>query len=116
MICLGLGAPLTKFGNQRSTSERARYNPLTERQEGLLVSFVLEKHQQDVISAVETYQAAIAEIEGHIRLRAMANEVSDRELDLLRRLKDEKSQMLYRYENLREAFKAILPDRSVAAE
>jgi hypothetical protein len=80
------------------------------------VSFVLEKHQQDLISAVETYQAAMAEIEGHIRLRAMANDVSDGELNLLRRLKDEKAQMLYRYENLREAFKAILSHSSVAAE
>jgi hypothetical protein len=82
----------------------------------LLVSFVLEKHQQDVISAVEAYQAAVAEIEAHIRIRAMANDVSDRELNLLRRLKNEKSQMLYRYENLREAFKVILADRPFAAE
>jgi hypothetical protein len=46
----------------------------------------------------------------------MANDVSDRELELLRRLKNEKTEILYRYENLREAFRALLGDRSVAAE
>ncbi len=80
------------------------------------MSFVLQKQQRNVLNAVDAYQAEIAEIEGHLRLRAMANDVSDRELDLLRRLKDEKSQMLYRYENLREAFKALLDDSAIAAE
>jgi hypothetical protein len=80
------------------------------------MSFVLETHQQNVASAVHQYYAEISEIEGHLRLRAMANDVSDRELELLRRLKNEKTEILYRYENLREAFRALLGDHSVAAE
>jgi hypothetical protein len=80
------------------------------------MSFVLETHQQNVANAVQQYHTEISEIEGHLRLRAMANDVSDRELELLRRLKNEKTEILYRYENLREAFRALLGDRSVAAE
>ncbi|WP_037076106.1 hypothetical protein [Neorhizobium vignae] len=80
------------------------------------MSFVLEKQQQNVLKALHAYQAEIAEIEGQLRLRAMANDVSDRELALLRRLKAEKSEILYRYENLRHAFKAILGESSIAAE
>ncbi|TDK29882.1 hypothetical protein E2F50_22060 [Rhizobium deserti] len=80
------------------------------------MSFVLETHQQNVANAVHQYHAEISEIEGHLRLRAMANDVSDRELELLRRLKNEKAEILYRYENLREAFRVLLGDHSVAAE
>jgi hypothetical protein len=80
------------------------------------MSFVLETHQQKVANAVHQYHTEISEIEGHLRLRAMANDVSDRELELLRRLKSEKTEILYRYENLREAFRAILGDHSIAAE
>jgi hypothetical protein len=80
------------------------------------MSFVLETHQQNVANAVHQYHAEISEIEGHLRLMAMANDVSDRELELLRRLKNEKTEILYRYENLREAFRALLGDHSVAAE
>jgi hypothetical protein len=80
------------------------------------MSFVLETHQQNVANAVHQYHAEISEIEGHLRLRAMANDVSDRELELLRRLKNEKTEILYRYENLREAFRVLLGDHPVAAE
>jgi hypothetical protein len=80
------------------------------------MSFVLETHQQNVANAVHQYHAEISEIEGHLRLRAMANDVSDRELELLRRLKNEKTEILYHYENLREAFRVLLEDHSVAAE
>ena len=80
------------------------------------MSLVLRKHQQRIDAAVLGYQAAISEIEGDIRLRAMSNDATDAELALLQRLKDEKVQMLYRYENLREAFKAILGDMSATAE
>jgi hypothetical protein len=54
------------------------------------MSFVLETHQQNVANAVHQYHAEISEIEGHLRLRAMANDVSDRELELLRRLKSKR--------------------------
>ena len=80
------------------------------------MSLVLRKHEQRVAAAVLGYKAAISEIEGDLRLRAMSNDVSNQELALLQRLKDEKVQMLYRYENLREAFKAILGDMSATSE
>lgn len=80
------------------------------------MSLVLRKHQERVAAAVLEYQAAISEIEGDIRLRAMSNDVTDAELVLLQRLKNEKAQMLHRYENLREAFRAILGDMSATAE
>jgi hypothetical protein len=80
------------------------------------MSFVLQKHQQQVLDAVQAYRSEIEEIEAHVRMRAMSNNVSDSELALLRRLKDEKSQILYRYENLVEAFKAVLGDINLAAE
>ncbi|TKT42804.1 hypothetical protein [Rhizobium sp. LC145] len=74
------------------------------------MSLVLRKHQQRIDAAVLGYQAAISEIEGDLRLRAMSNDATDAELALLQRLKSEKAQMLHRYENLREAFKAIFGD------
>jgi hypothetical protein len=80
------------------------------------MSFVLETYQQNVVNMVHQYHTEISEIESHLRLRAMANDVSDRELELLRRLKIEKTEILYRYENLREAVRALLGDHSVAAE
>lgn len=72
------------------------------------MSFVLLKHQQHVIKAVADYKAKISEIEADIRLRAMSNDVSRAELALLRRLKQESAQTLYRYQNLCEAFKAVV--------
>ena len=80
------------------------------------MSFVLQEHQQRVSRAVETYRSEIVEIEGHLRLRAMANNCTDAELLLLHRLKQEKAVMLERYSNLNEAFKAILGSPGVAAE
>ncbi|SMF41383.1 hypothetical protein SAMN02982989_1918 [Xaviernesmea oryzae] len=73
------------------------------------MSIILKEHQERVSHAVSAYRSEIAEIEAHIRLRAMSADVSDAELALLRRLKDEKAEILYRYENLKEAFRAILP-------
>jgi hypothetical protein len=80
------------------------------------MSFVLQEHQQRVSRAVETYRSEIVEIEGHLRLRAMANNCTDAELLLLHRLKQEKAAMLERYSNLSEAFKAILGSPGIAAE
>jgi hypothetical protein len=82
----------------------------------LRMSFVLQRHQQRVIDAIVECRSVIDEIEGHIRLRAMSNDASAAELALLKRLKEEMTQSLYRYENLKEAFKAILGNLSIAAE
>jgi hypothetical protein len=57
------------------------------------MSFVLETYQQNVVNMVHQYHTEISEIESHLRLRAMANDVSDRELELLRRLKIEKTEI-----------------------
>jgi hypothetical protein len=68
-----------------------------------------------VTSAVDAYRSETIEIEAHLRIRAMANDASDAEL-LLQRLKEEKAEVLYRYKNLSQAFKAVLGDTSMAAE
>jgi hypothetical protein len=83
---------------------------------GLAMSLVLEKYQQQIASAVAAYRAEIDDVEVHLRLRAMANDSSDAEIRLLQRLKAEKAEVLYRYKNLSEAFKAVLGDTSMAAE
>lgn len=80
------------------------------------MSIVLRAHQQQVARAVATYQSDISAIERDIRLRAMSSDVTYAEIAVLQRLKDEKMQMLYRYENLTEALNAILGDISIAAE
>jgi hypothetical protein len=80
------------------------------------MSFVLQEHQQRVSRAVESYRSEIIEIEGHLRLRAMANNCTNAELLLLHRLKEEKAAILNRYTNLNEAFKAVLGSPSIAAE
>ena len=74
------------------------------------MSFVLQKHQQHVIEAVASYSAKILEIEGDLRVRAMSNDVRNTEIALLQRLKEESAAILYRYENLREAFKPLVAD------
>ncbi len=80
------------------------------------MSIVLRAHQQQVVRAVANYQSDIWAIEGDIRLRAMSSDVTYPEIAVLQRLRDEKMQMLYRYENLLEALNAILGDISIAAE
>lgn len=80
------------------------------------MSIVLRAHQQQVARAVANYQSDISAIEGDIRLRAMSSDVTYAEIAVLQRLRDEKMQMLYRYENLMEALNAILGDISIAAE
>jgi hypothetical protein len=80
------------------------------------MSFVLQEHQQRVSRAVETYRLEIIEIEGHLRVRAMANNCTDAELLLLQRLKDEKAAILNHYTNLNEAFRAVIGSPSLAAE
>jgi predicted neuraminidase len=80
------------------------------------MSFVLQKHQHYVVDTVVAYQAKLAEIEGDIRLRAMSNDTGDVELSLLRRLKEECAATLYRYQNLKEAFKAVVGEQGVATE
>jgi hypothetical protein len=80
------------------------------------MSIVLRAHQQQVARSVAAYQSDISAIERDIRLRAMSSDVTYAEIAVLQRLKDEKMQMLYRYENLTEALNAILGDISIAAE
>ncbi len=46
----------------------------------------------------------------------MSNDASPAELALLMRLKDEKAAILRRYENLGEAFKALIQISGMAAE
>lgn len=80
------------------------------------MSFVLQKHQLHIRDTISAYRAKINEIEADIRLRAMSNDTTIEELRLLQRLKDECSVLLYRFEGLDEAFKAIFGDIGVAAE
>jgi small-conductance mechanosensitive channel len=83
---------------------------------GLAMSLVLQKYQQQIDRAVAAYRSEIDDVEVHLRLRAMANDTSDAEIRLLQRLKDEKAEVLYRYKNLSQAFKAVLGDPNMAAE
>ncbi|MGV1777095.1 hypothetical protein ACQZ6H_19475 [Agrobacterium fabrum] len=80
------------------------------------MSFVLEKHWDRLLTEIAACEVAVREIETDLRLRAMSNDASDRELALLRRLKHEKADLLYRCQNLREAFIALLDKSSIAAE
>ncbi len=80
------------------------------------VSFVLEKHRERLLEEIAACEMAIREIEADLRLRAMSNDTDDRELALLRRLKIEKAESLYRCLNLREAFIALLGENDMAAE
>ncbi|TGR64800.1 hypothetical protein EN837_24695 [bacterium M00.F.Ca.ET.194.01.1.1] len=77
------------------------------------MSFVLEKHWDRLLKEIAACEVAVREIETDLRLRAMSNDASDRELALLRRLKHD---LLYRCQNLREAFIALLDKSSIAAE
>jgi len=79
------------------------------------VSFMLEKHWERLLKEITACEIAVREIEIDLRIRAMANNVNERELALLRRLKDEKADLLYRYLNLREAFIALLYEKDLAA-
>ncbi|OOO28035.1 hypothetical protein BTE54_20090 [Agrobacterium sp. YIC 4121] len=80
------------------------------------VSFVLEKHWERLLKEIAACEMAVREIETDLRLRAMSNDADDRELTFLRRLKNEKVELLYRCQNLREAFIALLGDNDIAAE
>jgi hypothetical protein len=80
------------------------------------VSFVLEKHWERLLKEIAACEIAIREIETDLRLRAMSNDTDDRELALLRRLKVEKADLLYRCLNLKEAFIAMLGENDIAAE
>nr|NTB10887.1 hypothetical protein [Agrobacterium fabrum] len=78
------------------------------------MSFMLEKHWERLLKEITACEIAVREIEIDLRIRAMANNVNERELALLRRLKDEKADLLYRYLNLREAFIALLYEKDLA--
>lgn len=80
------------------------------------MSFVLEKHWERLLKEIAACEMAVREIETDLRLRAMSNDADDRELAFLRRLKNEKVELLYRCQNLREAFIALLGDNDIAAE
>ncbi|KWT81366.1 hypothetical protein G6L26_025990 (plasmid) [Agrobacterium radiobacter] len=80
------------------------------------MSFVLEKHRDRLLKEIAACEVAVREIETDLRLRAMSNEASDKELALLRRPKYEKADLLYRCQNLREGFIALLDKNSIAAE
>lgn len=80
------------------------------------MSFVLEKHWERLLKEIAACEMAVREIETDLRLRAMSNDADDRELAFLRRLKNEKVELLYRCQNLREAFVALLGDNDIAAE
>lgn len=80
------------------------------------MSFVLEKHWKRLLKEIAACEMAVREIETDLRLRAMSNDADDRELTFLRRLKNEKVELLYRCQNLREAFIALLGDNDIAAE
>jgi hypothetical protein len=80
------------------------------------VSFVLEKHWERLLKEIAACEMAVREIETDLRLRAMSNDANDRELALPRRLKGEKADLLHRYQNLREAFIALLCENDIAAE
>ncbi|CUX55229.1 hypothetical protein EXN32_25675 [Agrobacterium tumefaciens] len=80
------------------------------------MSFVLEKHWERLLKEIAACEMAVREIETDLRLRAMSNDADDRELTFLRRLKNEKVELLYRCQNLREAFIALLGDNDIAAE
>ncbi|SOC90401.1 hypothetical protein SAMN05216358_0458 [Rhizobium sp. AN5] len=82
---------------------------------GHKVSFVLEKHWERLLEEIAACEMAVREIEVDLRLRAMANNVNERELILLRRLKDEKADLLYRCLNLKEAFIALMRKNDLAA-
>lgn len=79
------------------------------------MSFVLEKHWERLLEEIAACEMAVREIEIDLRLRAMANNVNERELILLRRLKEEKADLLYRCLNLKEAFIALLSENDFAA-
>lgn len=80
------------------------------------MSFVLEKHWERLLKEIAACEMAGREIETDLRLRAMSNDADDRELAFLLRLKNEKVELLYRCQNLREAFIALLGDNDIAAE
>jgi len=80
------------------------------------MSLILQRHHQIVIENVSVYRSSLQEIEADLRVRAMSNDASFRELALLRRLKEERASILRRYENLEEAFKALVQNSAIAAE
>lgn len=80
------------------------------------MSIVLEKHWERLLAEIAACETEIREIETDLRIRAMSNDASDRELALLRRLKNEKAELLYRQMNIREAFSALLGENDIAAE
>lgn len=80
------------------------------------MSLILQRHHSNVIEAESAYRSSLDEIESHLRMRAMSNDASSAELALLRRLKDEKTSILRRYENLEEAFKAQPLKYTIAGE
>lgn len=69
-----------------------------------------------LLKEIAVCETAVREIETDLRLRAMSNDANDKELALLRRLKDERADLLYRCQNLREAFIALLGENDIAAE
>ena len=80
------------------------------------MSFVLEKHWERLLEEIAACEMAIREIETDLRLRAMSNDTNESELALLRRLKVEEAESLYRRLNLKEAFIALQDDNAIAAE
>ncbi|WP_244518076.1 hypothetical protein [Agrobacterium fabrum] len=80
------------------------------------MSFVFGKYWERLLKEIAACEMAIREIESDLRIRAMSNDANDRELGLLRRLKDEKADFLYRSQNLKEAFIALLGENDIAIE
>ncbi|SCX22071.1 hypothetical protein DSM25558_3060 [Agrobacterium sp. DSM 25558] len=77
------------------------------------MSIILQRHHAIVIKTVSAYRSSLQEIEADLRVRAMSNDASLQELALLRRLKDEMANILRSYENLEEAFKALVQNNTI---
>ena len=77
------------------------------------MSIILQRHHEIVIKTVSAYRSSLQEIEADLRVRAMSNDASLQELALLRRLKDEIATILRSYENLEEAFKALVQNNTI---
>ena len=71
------------------------------------MSILFSRHSKIIDDAVTAYRRLLSELDADISVIAMASSTDHSELALLRRLRGEYRDILYKYENLHEACQAV---------
>ena len=79
------------------------------------MSLIFSRHAQAIDDAVTAYRRLLSELDADISVLAMAPNFDHMELALLTRLQGEYRDILYKFENLREACQAVAAEAAPIA-